>query len=122
MTGLLDASHRLAVDRDLREDLLVAVTTSWVSVRLIDQLLDGAFAVTDNMGRHAFCNRDQPVIYDERTKIGPHQLSLDDDPAAVLLCLFECSACVLDRPDADGRTFAVVAVERLNYDRISDPL
>ena len=81
VTGLGDASHRLAVDVDLRQDIFVAVSATRVGVGLVDELLDGGFAVAFDVCRYAFGDRDQAVIDYQRAKVGAHKLFLDNDIA-----------------------------------------
>ena len=75
---------------DLRQNIFVPVTASRVGVGLVDQLLDRAFAVADDVRRHAFGNRDQPIIDDQSAKIRiADQLFFDDDPARIFLGFFK---------------------------------
>ena len=52
VASLINATLSLAVNVDLRQYIFMAITATWVFVCLVDQRLDRAFAVSDDMGRN----------------------------------------------------------------------
>src|SRR5690242_16985058 len=65
-----DAAHRLTVDLDAGQDLFVTIAATRVRVCLIDKLLDGAFAVPDDMCRDALGDGDKAIVYNQSAEVG----------------------------------------------------
>src|SRR5688572_8608694 len=102
ISRLSNAAPCLTVDRDLRQNLLMSVSTSRVGVRFIDKLLDRMFAVTNDMRGDALGYRDKPIVYHKCAKIRPLKLLLDNDRVRVFLRSFPCLLRFLNGLDPDS--------------------
>jgi len=96
----------------------VSVTASRVFVDALDQLLDGAFAVADDVRGRAFGDRHEFIVHDERAKIFASNHLFDYYPFRFGLFLSEVKrgAGVFQIFNADGRASAVIAIKRLDDD------
>ena len=95
-----------------------------VGVGELDEVLDGALPVTDDVGRDALGDCCQPAVDDQAAVVAAGDVGLHDHPAATRLLLRhgEGLADVLGVLQVEADTSAVVAVERLDDDGVADPL
>ena len=77
----LQRFHRLTVDRDAGEDLLVTDAAPRIAVRDVDQLLDRVLAIADDMRRNALGHRDDLVVDDQDAVVEPFDEALDHHDA-----------------------------------------
>ena len=87
-----------------------------------DELLDGVLAVAGHGRRLAHGGGHQTPVHDEQAVVVAAVGLLDDDLVADLLGARERLAQVPLVADAGGDALAVVAVVRLDHDRVAEPL
>ena len=117
---LVEHALGLLVELEPGEHLLVAHAAPRVLVHDLDQLLDGALAVADDMARHALGGRDQLAIDHQEAVVEALQEALDQDGPAVLAGRDERRLDLVLVHQPDGDTAAMVGVERLDHDRKAD--
>ena len=95
-----------------------------VGVLPVDQLADGVPAVAHDARRHALGDRGHPPADDQHAVIVAGHVRLDDDIAVTTLVpgWLEGLLHVVVRAQVEAHPAAVVAVERLDHDRIADAL
>ena len=93
---------------------------TWVTVDLLDELLDRLFPIADDVARHPFRYRDQVAVHDEHPVIEPEGEGLDQYGTGVLASLLEGDLDVLGIVEIQGDASTVVGVERFDYDGIAD--
>ncbi len=103
-------------------DLLVPVPAPRVAVLDGDELGDGVLTVAGHGGRLAPGRRHEPPVHDEHAVVVARVALLDDDLVADLLGARERLAQVGLVGDVGGDALAVVAVVRLDHDRVAEPL
>ncbi len=93
-----------------------------VGVGQLDEVLDGALAVADDVGGHPLGDGGEPAVDDQAAVVAPGDVGLDDHPAAPGLVLGdrERRADVVGVLEVQADAAAVVAVERLDHDRVAD--
>ena len=121
---LADQLDRGVVDLDPGQHLLVADAAARVGVRGVDQLLDGRGAVAGDRGGHPLGDRGDPAVDDQAAVVLADDQRLHDDHAApgLLVGDRERRAHVVLVLEVEADAAAVVAVERLDHDRVADPL
>jgi hypothetical protein len=114
--------HRLRVDGDPGQDLLVADAAAGVGVGPLDQLGDGPLAVADDVGRHPLGDGDDLVGDHQDPVVLAGDEGLDEDGAVAALPPGGREGLAdggLVR-QVDHHPPAVVAVERLQHDRVAE--
>ena len=113
---------RLLVDADAGEDLFVADAAAGVGVGGIDELGDGASAISEDVGRDTFGNGNDFVVDDEDAVVLARDEGLDDDAAVAAFLLGDGKRLEdgLVIREVDHHAAAVVAIEGLGDDGIAE--
>ncbi len=110
----------LVVELEPGQHLLVADAAARVLVDDLDQLLDGALAVADDVAGHALGGGDQLAVDHQQAMVEALEEALDQHGAAVLAGGGEGRLDLLLVHQADADAAAVIGVERLDHDREAD--
>ena len=110
----------LLVELEPGQHLLVADAAARVLVHDLDQLLDRALAVADDVAGHALGGGDQLAVDHQQAMVEAFEEALDQHGAAVLAGGGEGRLDLLLVHQADADAAAMIGVERLDHDREAD--
>src|SRR5947209_20599761 len=101
---------------ELGQGFRVAVAPERVCVFLIDELVDGVFAVSDDVGGHTLACCHELATDDHHAIVAAREHLLDDDAAGVRLDVVEGENRVLWTRHVEGDPVSVTTVERFDDD------
>ena len=116
------AAHGLRVDVDLGELLLVTDAAARVAVERLDQLLDRALAVADDAARHAQGRRFELAVDDQQAMVEALDHLLHQHAVREFLRDVVGDLKFVFVAHVHGHALAVIAVDRLEHDRVADLL
>src|SRR3954462_1989542 len=99
----------------------MAVAATRVKVCDVNQFTNRMLAVARDMRGDSLGDGDKAVVDDERAKVLPRERLLDDHVARIVFGERECRTDFFECLEADGDSFAVVGVERLDGQRKAQP-
>ena len=109
--------------RDAGQHLLVADAAPGIGVGDLDQLGDRVRAVADDVGRHPLGDRDDLIVDDQDAVVLAGDEASRPRRAGAALVVGDREEARAPRPrrEVDAYAAAVIAVERLEHDRVADP-
>ena len=94
----------------------MAYAPTGVFIYLVDELLNGAFAIAHHGGGGALGGGNQLAIHHQQAEVEALDELLHNYSPRISLRGLEAGGSILPTHDADGSPLAVVAVERLGHD------
>jgi hypothetical protein len=110
------------VELKARQYFFVTHATTRVLVDFVDEFFNRVFTVAENVTRHTLGGSNEFAVHNQQTMVESFYVTLDDNCAAVFHSFLETGLDFLGRAQVDGNSAAMVARQRLEYDRLTNAL